>query len=814
MFGVGFLPYPSVFDKTFSTQFLNGGKQEKMKKRLLSMLMAVLMIASLVPATAMAAPACTVNDWKTVKVSVDVKAKTPGVTAQVCAACGEVVPNWTCVPFAKTVCKTCTHFAKFTVQEANCTQPGLTVTYCTDCGKVTDVIAPVGTATVKHDYKFFVAVEPTCENDGWGYAVCQLCNEPVFVSGPNSDVIKNYVKAADQKDIKALYEKTDANHKDKDKWVAATADSKDPVIYAEVKASHVPTVNGVENQALAKGTANFIPVDAQGNFWAYGTVDTKAGQGVVGSLLCPDCGEVRNANVDGNVAPNLNETHKTIVVKSGSLPTNKIDPLTGKIVATYDGETDTVYCYDCDKTYGGETISYDSYTKAIAFGTKAVAGVDVKNIGGAHAYKAATCTEDGYTGDVYVWTEVQNGTADIYGNPAGKWVFNSNGSKIDALGHDLKVKADVPATCQKGGVKYVGVYECARKDCGFVCDAEENAIGSYNFKGQVIKSEKAEHAWNPMVLAEPTCYSTGLTVVACKDCGLVNEKLVAVIKPVACVAADELKGAKDATCTEAGYTGDSVCKWCGKVLKAGEEIPALGHKTEVKDAKAATCTEVGYTGDEVCTVCGETVKKGTEIPALGHKFENGVCTVCGAADPNYVVPNPFKDVEKTSPYYDAIIWAAKEEITTGKTADTFGIDEGCTRAQIVTFLYRAAGSPEVKADTVNPFTDVSKDSVYYNAILWAVEKGITKGTTETTFDPNAVCTRGQIVTFLFRASGDEKVATGTNFADVASGSYCADAVAWAVANKVANGFADGTFRPEATCTRGQAVTFIYRALAE
>ena len=284
------------------------------------------------------------------------------------------------------------------------------------------------------------------------------------------------------------------------------------------------------------------------------------------------------------------------------------------------------------------------------------------------------------------------------------------------------------------------------------------------------------------------------------------------------VAADELANVVEATCTEAGYSGDQVCKWCGETLKNGEEVPALGHKTEVKDAKAATCTEVGYTGDEVCTVCGETVKKGTEIPALGHKFENGVCTVCGAADPNYVVPNPFKDVEKTSPYYDAIIWAAKEEITTGKTADTFGIDEGCTRAQIVTFLYRAAGSPEVKADTVNPFTDVSKDSVYYNAILWAVEKkittGVTKGTTETTFDPNAVCTRGQIVTFLFRASGAEKVATGTNFADVASGSYCADAVAWAVANKVANGFADGTFRPEATCTRGQAVTFIYRALAE
>ena len=185
-----------------------------------------------------------------------------------------------------------------------------------------------------------------------------------------------------------------------------------------------------------------------------------------------------------------------------------------------------------------------------------------------------------------------------------------------------------------------------------------------------------------------------------------------------------------------------------------------------------------------------------------------------AVDPDPTpAENPFKDVKSGSPYYDAILWAVDNKVTNGITADTFGVNDGCTRAQIVTFLYRAAGSPSVDG-LENPFTDVSKDSVYYNAILWAVEKGITKGTTETTFDPNAVCTRGQIVTFLFRASGDEKVATGTNFADVASGSYCADAVAWAVANKVANGFADGTFRPEATCTRGQAVTFIYRALAE
>ena len=336
-----------------------------------------------------------------------------------------------------------------------------------------------------------------------------------------------------------------------------------------------------------------------------------------------------------------------------------------------------------------------------------------------------------------------------------------------------------------------------------------------------------EHKYTDTVIP-PTCTERGCTVHLCA-CGDKREDsytppLGHNYKGGICVRCGILDPNRDTqhehdfiptvtkpTCLTEGFT-TYTCS-CGECYTK-DYVSAVGHKTQLQNAKAAGCLTGGYTGDEVCTVCGETVKKGTEIPALGHKFENGVCTVCGAADPDYVVPNPFKDVEKTSPYYDAIIWAADKGITTGKTADTFGINDGCTRAQIVTFLYRAAGSPEVKADTVNPFTDVSKDSVYYNAILWAVEKGITKGTTATTFDPNAVCTRGQIVTFLFRASGDEKVATGTNFADVASGSYCADAVAWAVANDVTNGFADGTFRPEATCTRGQAVTFIYRALAE
>ena len=261
-----------------------------------------------------------------------------------------------------------------------------------------------------------------------------------------------------------------------------------------------------------------------------------------------------------------------------------------------------------------------------------------------------------------------------------------------------------------------------------------------------------------------------------------------------------------ATCTETGLTEGSHCSTCNAVIKAQEVVPALGHKPELKNAKAATCTEAGYTGDKVCSVCGVTVEKGRELKALGHKFADGVCSECGAKDPSY---NPFKDISKDSYYYDAVLWAVANDVTKGTSATTFSPDEGCTRAQIVAFLYRAAGSPKVE-NVENPFTDVSKNSEFYDAIMWAASEGITVGTTVTTFSPDEVCTRAQIVTFLYRASGDKVTAKAT-FSDVAADAWYAEAVTWAAANGVTEGTGANAFSPNLTCTRAQAVTLIYRA---
>ena len=261
-----------------------------------------------------------------------------------------------------------------------------------------------------------------------------------------------------------------------------------------------------------------------------------------------------------------------------------------------------------------------------------------------------------------------------------------------------------------------------------------------------------------------------------------------------------------ATCTETGLTEGSHCSTCNAVIVAQEVVPALGHKPELKNAKAATCTEAGYTGDKVCSVCGVTVEKGRELKALGHKFVDGVCSECGAKDPSY---NPFKDISKDSYYYDAVLWAVANDVTKGTSATTFSPDEGCTRAQIVAFLYRAAGSPKVE-NVKNPFTDVNKNSEFYDAIMWAASEGITVGTTVTTFSPDEVCTRAQIVTFLYRASGDKVTAKAT-FNDVAADAWYAEAVTWAAANGVTEGTGANAFSPNLTYTRAQAVTLIYRA---
>ena len=169
----------------------------------------------------------------------------------------------------------------------------------------------------------------------------------------------------------------------------------------------------------------------------------------------------------------------------------------------------------------------------------------------------------------------------------------------------------------------------------------------------------------------------------------------------------------------------------------------------------------------------------------------------------------FTDVADKAYYRDAVEWAVENGITKGTTATTFSPNATCTRAQAVTFLWRAAGSPEPKTSTM-PFTDVNAGSYYYDAVLWAVENGITKGTSDTTFSPNMTCSRAQIVAFLWRSEKSPAAGTANPFADVKSTAYYADAVLWAVENDITKGTTNTTFSPDADCTRAQIVTFLWR----
>ena len=222
------------------------------------------------------------------------------------------------------------------------------------------------------------------------------------------------------------------------------------------------------------------------------------------------------------------------------------------------------------------------------------------------------------------------------------------------------------------------------------------------------------------------------------------------------------------------------------------------------DLAAYKPTRAGYTfagwfSDKELTKAVTSVKLTANTTVYAKWTQNG-----GTAQ------NPFVDVKEGAYYYDAVLWAVEQKITSGTSATTFSPDASCTRAQMVTFLWRAAGSPKAE-NGKNPFTDVKADAYYYDAVLWAVEKGVTSGTSATTFSPDATVTRGQTVTFLYRNAGSPEVSGTMPFTDVEADAYYAKAVQWAVQQKITTGTSETTFHPMSDCTRGQIVTFLYRA---
>jgi len=235
----------------------------------------------------------------------------------------------------------------------------------------------------------------------------------------------------------------------------------------------------------------------------------------------------------------------------------------------------------------------------------------------------------------------------------------------------------------------------------------------------------------------------------------------------------------------------------------------------------------GSTVADVSTAGGETVDLSAYTPtragylfagwysdaALTRRVTSVTLTGDVTVYAKWTRSSAFTDVPDGAYYAGAVAWAVESGVTNGKAGALFAPDGACTRAETVTFLWRAMGSPE-PTSAACPFADVSRDAYYCKAVLWAVEKGITKGIGAAAFRPNAAVTRAQVVTFLWRAAGSPAAAAANPFTDVGSGLYYTDAVVWAVREKIALGTTAAAFSPAQTCTRAQIVTFLWRQLGK
>ena len=465
-----------------------------------------------------------------------------------------------------------------------------------------------------------------------------------------------------------------------------------------------------------------------------------------------------------------------------------------------------------------------------------------------HSYTAAvtapTCTEQGYTtytcscGDSYK-SDYKDALGHDYKNGTCTRCGAKDPGATPPHTHDYKSVVTKP-TCTQAGYT---TYTCS---CGDSYKSDyKDALGHDYKNGACTRCGAKDPGVTPphthdykAVVTKPTCTEQGYTTYTCSICGDsykgdykdARGHLFVLGKCLRCGEKDPDSHTHEytetvvaPTCTTRGYT-EHVCS-CGSSYKT-DYTAALGHdyknglctrcgakdpSAHTHDYKATvtkpTCTERGYT-TYTCSVCGDSYK-GSYVDPLGHDYKNGTCTRCGVKDPNYKPQADFTDVAAGSYCYDAVQWAVANGITNGTDATHFSPNAGCTRGQVVTFLWRAAGEPTVGGNV--GFVDVTPGSYCYEAVKWAVANGITKGTDATHFSPNATCTRGQVVTFMYRAAGEPTVGGSNGFVDVAAGSYCYNAVQWAVANGITKGTDTTHFSPNATCTRGQVVTFLYRA---
>ncbi|MBQ7800997.1 MAG: S-layer homology domain-containing protein [Oscillospiraceae bacterium] len=544
----------------------------------------------------------------------------------------------------------------------------------------------------------------------------------------------------------------------------------------------------------------------KGNVTAYQALAGIAGENAGTIRYCANYGDITSTNTNGKEGTGgivgrggNNGTALTVSTVIGCYNTGAIkgNKWVGGVVGFNSATSYVSNSYDVGKVSGGGStnpiVGYNEGAAAQNGGVydcyylNTMKVYDASGVYGGNQVNCAAKTEEELKsaeiltllGDAYVEDTGCPKLADGY--PILAWQLKEGGHSYEA--------SVVAPTCTEAG--YI-LYRCS------VC-GDSYSVEVVDALGHTRVTDAA---------VAPTCTASGLTEgIHCANCG---EILVAQTVVDALGHTEVTDAAVAPTCTDTGLTAGSHCSVCEEILVAQTVVDALGH-TEVADAAVApTCTGTGLTAGSHCSVCEEVLVAQTVVDALGHSYAGGVCTVCGA-EQSYV--NPFVDVIEGQYYYDAVLWAAHNGITAGYGDETtFCPDVVCTRAQVVTFLWRVAGEPQPTSG-VNPFTDIKAKDYYYTAVLWAVEQGITEGYgSKTTFNPDGECTRAQVATFLYRYADEPAVSGVENpFTDVESGEWYTDAILWAVAEGVTNGYGSETiFAPDNSCTRGQIVTFLYR----
>ena len=550
-------------------------------------------------------------------------------------------------------------------------------------------------------------------------------------------------------------------------------------------------------------------------------------KGYTGDTACADCGKVIKPGSD--IYPPANAGHTGTLQPLyyyGTLPSATTD-------ASHGGKRYNARSGDCrHRAYEGD------YRCTDCGGTVKGESGDFRHSGPFEVRdkRAATCTEKGYSGNRYCTAcnkIAQKGTSTpALHEIAGKYtLINAAKPTCTAAGYsgDYKCTGDCGQIFRYGHVieksghdwndgkpatqgKSEGIlYTCRRVGCGETKFVKNPAATEYSVK---VSAESGGTASASLATAAA---GTEITLTAKADAGYTFKQWQVVTGGVTIkdnkftmpAGNVEIKAIFEKNATPP----PAPTEYSVKVSTDGNGT-AMADKTSAAAGTVVTLTATpksGYTFKQWQVVTGGVTIKDNKFTMPVGNVEIKAIFEKNATPPPAPGVNPFVDVPSGVYYEEAVLWAVDKGITKGTDTTHFSPNGICTRAQAVTFLWRAAGSPAAKSGAM-PFTDVKAGSYYETAVLWAVENGITKGTTATTFSPEQNCSRAQIVTFLWRSEKSPAAGTVNPFTDVKASAYYADAVLWAVKKDVTKGTTATTFSPNDNCTRAQIVTFLYRAM--